>query len=175
MHFTPETKVIMSTNHAFGLPRDLGDGLVLRWAIPEDAEELAVFNVAMHSDNPEEPDEFLKPWTRDLMSGEHPTTKADDVTVVIDTKKSDKIISSACLISQTWVYEDIPFAVGRPELIATHPDYRRRGLIREQMGVIHAKSASRGELVTAITGIPWYYRQFGYEMGLNLGGSRQMF
>ncbi len=37
------------------------------------------------------------------------------------------------------------------------------------------RAASRGELVTAITGIPWYYRQFGYEMGLNLGGSRQLF
>ena len=24
--------------------------------------------------------------------------------------------------------------------------------------------------VQAITGIPWYYRQFGYEMALNLGG-----
>jgi hypothetical protein len=29
--------------------------------------------------------------------------------------------------------------------------------------------------VQAITGIPWYYRQFGYEMGLSLGGSRAGF
>jgi hypothetical protein len=27
----------------------------------------------------------------------------------------------------------------------------------------------------AITGIPWFYRQFGYEMGMNLGGWRTAF
>lgn len=165
----------MTANATFGLPRDLGDGLVLRWATPEDTEELAGFNLAMHSDNPEEPEEFIQHWTRDLMRGDHPTTRADDFTVVVDMNDGGKIVSSLNLISQTWVYEDIPFPVGRPELVATHPDYRRRGLVREQMEIIHTKSASRGELVTAITGIPWYYRQFGYEMGLNLGGSRQLF
>jgi GNAT superfamily N-acetyltransferase len=165
----------MTTTAAFGLPRDLGSGLIMRWATPADTEELAGFNLAMHSDNPEEPEEFLVHWTRDLMRGDHPTTKADDFTVVVDTNKGGKIVSSSNLISQTWVYEDIPFPVGRPELVATHPDYRQRGLVREQMAAIHAKSASRGEMVTAIAGIPWYYRQFGYEMGLNLGGSRQLF
>jgi hypothetical protein len=45
-------------------------------------------------------------------------------------------------------------------------------LVREQFTAIHAKSAARGELVQAITGIPWYYRQFGYGMALDLGGGR---
>jgi hypothetical protein len=44
--------------------------------------------------------------------------------------------------------------------------------VRAQFEVIHALSAARGELVQAITGIPWYYRQFGYEMTLELGGGR---
>jgi hypothetical protein len=93
--------------------------------------------------------------------------------VVTDT--DGRIISSLNLISQTWAYDGIPFAVGRPELVATLPEYRRRGLVRQQMALIHQKSAARGELVQAITGIPWYYRQFGYEMGLDLGGGRQLF
>lgn len=159
----------------FGLPRELGDGLLLRWATPEDAEELAAFNIAMHSDNPDEPEEFLGRWTHDLMDGTHPTTKADDFTVVVDTKQDGRIISSLNLISQVWAYDGLPFGVGRPELVATHPDYRRRGLIRIQMDVVHAKSAARGELVQVITGIPWYYRQFGYDMALNLGGGRNFF
>ena len=164
----------MTTDDSFGLPRDLGDGLVLRWATPDDAEAVASFNRAIHADNPDE-EPMLYHWTRDLMRGDHPTTNATDFTVIIDRNADDKLVSTMNLISQTWAYEDIPFPVGRPELVATLPKYRRRGLVREQMDVIHRKSAARGEMVTAITGIPWYYRQFGYEMALDLGGSRQLF
>ena len=62
--------------------------------------------------------------------------------------------------------------MGRPELVGTDPEFRRRGLVRAQFDVIHAWSAERSELVQAITGIPYYYRQFGYEMALVLGGGR---
>ena len=159
----------------FGLPRNLGDGLVLRWATPEDADEIAEFNIAIHSDNPEEPEVFLGHWTRDLMNGRHPTTHADDFTVVVDENNGRKIVSTLNLISQRWAYEGIEFGVGRPELVGTLPEYRQRGLIRAQMEAVHAKSAVRGEMVQAITGIPWYYRMFGYEMALNLGGGRAFF
>lgn len=156
----------------FGLPINLEDGLLLRWGRPEDAEALAKFNVAMHSDEPEtDPETWLGDWTRDLMRGNHPTTSASDFTIVEDTN-SGEIVSSVCLISQRWTYDGIAFGVGRPELVATHPDYRRRGLVRRQMDAVHAKSAARAELVQGITGIPWYYRMFGYEMGLDLGGGR---
>ncbi|MEJ2748219.1 MAG: GNAT family N-acetyltransferase [Anaerolineae bacterium] len=158
----------------FGLPKMLGDNLLLRWGKPEDAEELGQFNVRIHSDNPENPETFLAHWTRDLMNGRHPTTKADDFTVVVD-QNTGKIVSSLCLIGQTWAYDGLEFTVGRPELVGTDAAYRRRGLVRAQMEVIHAKSATHGHTVQAITGIPWYYRQFGYEMGLDLGGSRQFF
>jgi GNAT superfamily N-acetyltransferase len=162
----------MPSEDTFDLPHDLGDGLTLRWATLEDAEAVAQFNLAMHSDPPGE-EKFLYHWTHDLMRGDHPTTKAGDFTVVTDA--GGRIVSSLCLISQMWAYDGIPFAVGRPELVATLPEYRRRGLVREQMAVVHRESAARGELVQAITGIPWYYRQFGYEMGLDLGGGRQLF
>ncbi|MBP6016881.1 MAG: GNAT family N-acetyltransferase [Candidatus Promineofilum sp.] len=165
----------MPDSEKLNLLRDLGDGLILRWATPDDVEELAQFNMAMHSDDPEEPDSRLYHWTYDLMRGNHPTTQASDFTLVVDTRHDNRIVSSLNLISQTWAYEGIPFGVGRPELVATLPEYRRRGLVRLQMAMIHDLSASRGELVTAITGIPWYYRLFGYEMGLNLGGSRHYF
>lgn len=163
------------TNDQFGLPRDLGDGLVLRWGMPADAEELGAFNVRIHSDNPEEPETFLADWTRNLMSGEHPTTNAADFTVVVDKKNDGQIVSSMNLISQTWSYDGIPFGFGRPELVGTDDRYRRRGLVKAQFDAIHARSAAKGEMVLGITGIPWYYRQFGYEMGLDLGGSRLFF
>ena len=47
-----------------------------------------------------------------------------------------------------------------------------RGLVRAQFEEIHKWCEERGYAVQAITGIPYYYRQFGYEMGLELGGGR---
>lgn len=163
------------TDKNFDLPQKLGDGLLLRWATPADADELAAFNVRIHSNDADNPETFLAYWTQDLMNGEHPTTRADDFTVVVDMNNGRKIISSLNLISQRWAYDGIEFGVGRPELVGTDPAYRRRGLVRAQIDAVHAKSAARGELVQAITGIPWYYRQFGYEMTVDLGGGRDFF
>lgn len=152
--------------------RDLGNGLVLRRAVPADAETLVNFNARLHSEvGPDQPDVFVGAWTRDLLERPHPTFQVSDFTLVEDTR-SGQVVSSLNLISQTWTYDGIPFNVGRPELVGTLPEYRNRGLIRAQFEVIHAWSADRGELVQAITGIPYYYRLFGYEMAMNLGGGR---
>ena len=150
--------------------RDLGEGLIIRRSTAEDAIPLAKFNKEIHSED-EWDEKGLVDWTLDLISGESPTFNTDDFTIVEDTR-TEQIVSTACLISQTWSYDGLPFKVGRPELIGTHQDYRRRGLVRAQMEILHEWSAARGELVQAITGIPYYYRQFGYEMTLNLGGGR---
>ena len=143
------------------IPMDLGDNLKLRFATPDDTNALVGFNARLHEA------ENVGPNVRDLMSGDHPTCKASDFTVVEDTK-TGKIVSSACLISQTWTYSGIPFKFGQPEFVATEPAYRRRGLVRKQFEVIHAMSSARGELMLGITGIPWYYRLFGYEMALDM-------
>ena len=79
------------------------------------------------------------------------------------------------MITQSWTYDGIPFPVGRPEAVGTDPDYRRRGLVRAQFEVLHAKSDAAGHLVQGITGIPWYYRQFGYEYALELDGGRWVY
>jgi hypothetical protein len=113
-------------------------------------------------------------WTRDLLERPHPTFQAGDFTIVEDTN-TRQIVSAMNLISQTWEYAGVPFKVGRPELVGTHPDYRNRGLVRHQFEVVHGWSAERGEKVQGITGIPFYYRLFGYEMALDLGGGRSGF
>jgi predicted acetyltransferase len=162
------------TKNLLDLPRELGDGLILRWATEEDAEPLALFNGAQHEDENDQPG-VIANWTRNLIKGIHPTYRANDFLVVVDQKAENKIVSSVGLMSQEWAYEDIPFKFGQPELVATDPNYRRKGLVRIQFETIHALSAARRELVQGITGIPWYYRQFGYEMTVNLGGGRNLF
>ncbi len=59
--------------------------------------------------------------------------------------------------------------------MGTLPEYRNRGLVRRQFGIIHQWSVQNGDMVQAITGIPYYYRLFGYEMAMNLGGGRAGF
>lgn len=158
--------------NAIQLPIDLGDGLILRCASPEDANALADFNAMLQSDQgPDQPDERVWYWTYDLLAKPHPTLKPGDFTIVEDAA-THKIVSSMNLIPQTWTYAGIPFQVGRPELVSTLPEYRNRGLVRKQFEIIHAWSAGRGDKVQAITGIPYYYRQFGYEMAMNLFGGR---
>jgi hypothetical protein len=155
--------------------RDLGDGLILRRSTAGDAEALAEFNALIHA----EPDIVndglrLAAWVRDLLTTQHPTFGSGDFTIVEDSR-SGQIVSSMNLISQTWSYAGIEFGVGQPELVGTRSEYRNRGLVRAQFDVVHGWSAERGELVQAIMGIPYYYRQFGYEMALNLGGARSGF
>lgn len=150
--------------------KDLGDGLVLRRSCVEDAQRLGDFNGRIHGEDAYDT-EAVAVWTRDLLLKDHPTFGKGDYTIVEDTTTGE-IVSSMNTISQTWTYEGIPFKVGRPELVGTDARYRNKGLVREQFRVVHAWSSERGELVQVITGIPFYYRQFGYEMGLELGGGR---
>jgi GNAT superfamily N-acetyltransferase len=164
----------MSTPHqTLNLPQVLGDGLVMHLAKPADTEVVADFNTRIHPEE-DEPPEIFRIWTKLLMSGQHPTTSAADFVIVEDTKADHKIVSATCLIPQIWAYDSIPFKVGRPELVGTDPAYRRRGLTRAIFRQIHAMSAAYGHKVQGITGIPWFYRQFGYEYALDLGGSRKL-
>ena len=157
------------------LPIDLGDGLILRRSKAEDALILADFNARVHSDEgPDKPDERVWAWSYDLMAKPHPTFKASDFTIVEDVNKG-QIVSAMNLIPQTWTYAKVPLTVGRPELVGTLPEFRNRGLVRRQFDIIHQWSAQAGDKLQAITGIPYYYRLFGYEMAMNLGGGRAGF
>ena len=147
--------------------RQLEDGLVLRRGRVEDTEALADFT-AMHV-GPEAPDEGIRHWTRDLMKGDLPGFGPEDFTIVEDTR-TGAIVASLNLISQTWSYEGVEFPAGRIELVGTDPDYRLRGLMRAQLETVHDWSAARGAMVQGVTGIPWFYRRFGYEMTIEHTG-----
>ncbi len=150
------------------LPRELDDGLVLRAARPDDADQLVAMNGALHAEpDADGADDGIAEWTRDLFDLAHPTFRVEDATVVEETA-TGRIVSTVCTIPQTWCYDGEPLAVGRPELVATEAAYRRRGLVRAQFDVLHERSDAAGEHLQFITGIEWYYRQFGYEYALDL-------
>ena len=141
--------------------------------MPEDGEALAQFNGEHLEEGglASRDGQRLAAMTRDLFARPHMSLTPNDFTIVEEVS-SGRIVSSMCLIQQTWTYEGIEFGMGRPEYVATHPDFRKRGLIRAQFDVVHQWSAERGLVVQGITGIPYFYRQFGYEFALDLGGRR---
>ncbi|GCE29871.1 hypothetical protein KDA_53550 [Dictyobacter alpinus] len=154
--------------------RDLGDGLVLRWSTAEDIERIATLHSFIHRANATEaPNSNAIRIIRAHMSGDYPLMGPQDFVLVEDTTKEDHpVVATACLWKQTWSYEGIPFSVGRPEWVATDPAYRNRGLVRALFEQLHARSEADGDLVQIITGIAYFYRQFGYEYALELEDRR---
>src|SRR5918999_6498346 len=97
--------------------RDLGDGLTLRSATPGDADALAEFNAdVLRAQDAADPAPWMADWTRDLITGRHPTFRADSALIVENTR-AKKIVSSMVLLSHTWTYAGVPLAVGQPEIV----------------------------------------------------------
>ena len=126
------------------MPLQLEDDLVLRFATTADADAVGAFNTEHHDDNKEHG--IVGRGVHHLVSGKHPTIRAEGFTVV-EHAPTGRIVSSMCLLSQTWSYGGVEFPVGQPEFVATDKEYRRRGLVRKQFDVLHELSASRGELM----------------------------
>jgi len=154
------------------MQKQLEDGLILRTlseGFASDREQLPEFYAKVNGeDDPEEVARSLVFWTEDLMN-DHPQTSLDDIFVVVDPAENERIVSATLLIPQTWRYEEIAIEVGRPELVGTLLEYRGRGLVRTLFAAVHERSAALGHQVQVITGIPYFYRQFGYTMALELG------
>ncbi len=159
-------------HYDLGVKRDLGNGLLLRWSEANDTEELVYLTSNVFRDNADEPpNPHAGNLVRELMSGRHPLMGPRDFVVIEDTRRREhRMVACTCFWSQTWEYEGIRFGFGRPEIVGTDPDYRNRGLVRSMFEEIHARSEAEGHLAQGITGIRYFYRQFGYEYALNLGG-----
>ncbi len=145
----------------------LENGLVIRSMSDAYREALPQFYVDVFTDAYGPEDAMLKHWAKDLVSPHHPTVTDEDVWMAID--ENNTLQSALLLIPQVWHYEDVSFPVGRVELVATRKNQRHQSLTRTLMNVAHERSADLGHLVQVITGIPYFYRKFGYTMAVKLG------
>ena len=157
--------------------RELTEGLIARWSTPGDTEKIALLCGMVFRDQEDESLNIrMVDSVRRQMSGDFPLMGPGDYAVIEDTRKEgNPIVACTCLWRQEWEYEGIAFGVGQPEFVATHLDYRNRGLIRALFAMVHARSEAEGHLVQAITGISYFYRQFGYEYALELEGRRVVY
>lgn len=160
------TKAALLSDSAYR--RELGEGLVLRWSAPDDVERVAALYQQGFRRSADAPLSWSIPlWMRDMFSGRHPHIGPRDFAVVEDTR-TGTLVAATCLLRYTVEYEGIPLAFGRPEMVASLQEYRHRGLIRAIFELIHARSEAEGDQLQGITGIPYYYRQFGYEFAVEL-------
>ncbi len=164
----------MHTTLSTSYRRDLGDGLVLRWSTAEDTERIAALLSMVYREKASDPPNVhAMNNIRALMNGDHPLMGPDRYGLIEDTsREGNPVVACTCLERHTWTYEGIPFSVGRPEMVGTDDAYRNRGLIRALFEMVHERSEAEGDLVQAITGIPYFYRQFGYEYALELEDRR---
>jgi len=147
----------------------------MRRATAADADRLADFYAdVLRSQDGRETEPAMGTWARDLIDGRHPAFRADSALLIEDTHATS-IVSAMVLFSHTWAYGGLPLAVGQPEIVGTRTEHRGRGLVRVMFDVAHAWSAERGHHILAINGIPWFYRQFGYEPALELGGGPRVY
>ncbi|MCC6166284.1 MAG: GNAT family N-acetyltransferase [Caldilineaceae bacterium] len=146
------------------LPRvneTLADGLTMRTpAGLDDVERVATFASTVFG--PE-----VGPMMRTLLA-RHPSMTWDDQSFV--ENEAGEVVSALCLIPWTWRYGRAELAVGEMGVVATAVDYRRRGLVRRQVDFFKERLAERGCVLSIIQGIPFYYRQFGYDYALPLEG-----
>jgi len=143
-------------------PAEVGPGLRLQVAHgAQDLERVAAFNLLVHQDC------RIAVFTRWRFSSAHPQACAARLLYVEDLA-TRQIVSSLGVMFQTWRHEDIQLDVGEVELVGTHPDYRHRGLMRAQMHAVERILEERQCLLSCIAGIPYFYRQFGYEYAIPL-------
>ncbi|KAG2181798.1 hypothetical protein INT44_008613 [Umbelopsis vinacea] len=151
--------------------KDLSDGLLLRWATPDDLQKVPDLVVEVFS-TPDTKVESLGERYRKIMVGEGGLMTSDDCLVVVDTKKDgDPVIACTSYWQEMQTYEGIPFNAGRPAWVGVRnaPEYRGKRIMNHIMDALHARSKEDGTMVQVIHGINWYYRQFGYEYGVDYG------
>ncbi len=143
----------------------LPDGLVMRSARDEsDLQAVAELHSTVHGPG-------VGVLARDLFV-RHPDTRPADLIFVEDEQGC--IVSSLCLIPWDWRYSGVALPVGEQAIVATREDYRGRGLIRAQEDHFKRRLVARGCLLSHVEGIPYFYRQFGYEYALPLEGGLKL-
>ncbi|KAF9908171.1 hypothetical protein EC991_010192 [Linnemannia zychae] len=170
--------------HAAATPRsrtvDLGNGLIMRWSTSADSKNVQelvgdsfkwlLFGKPLIPGVIPGPNEILKAGARRLLSGVNATMNEFNYALVEDTTRKDgknPIVACVSIHRVRAYYGSVKLFFGKPELIATDPEYRNRGLVRKLLfEMIHPESEARGDSLQFIPGIPHFYRQFGYEYAM---------
>lgn len=142
--------------------KQLDSGLVLRaLETEEDIDRLAEFNQMIHHD-----EEGIRDFTVRLIR-DHPFTRAEYWLTVTDPA-SGEIVSTLSLIPWSLEFGGARFRSAEMGIVGTREGYRGRGLIRALNDRFSELMIEDGFPMSHIQGIPYFYRQFGYEYAVPL-------
>jgi predicted N-acetyltransferase YhbS len=95
----------------------------------------------------------------------HPTMTLKDFFAV---KHHGKVVAGLNLIPLEWSIGGVPLKVAEMGCVSTLPEYRHRGLQKELVREFDERVAEQDYDLCALEGIPYFYRQFGFEYALPL-------
>jgi hypothetical protein len=146
--------------------KKLDSGLALRTAAGlDDIERVAQFNGLIHG--PE-----LAITVRRLLRD---YTGMDDRDIIfVEDVATGEIVSSLLLLPWTLSYSGVSLPVGEMGMVGTLESHRGQGLVRIQTAFFMQRLRERGCLLSLIQGIPYFYRQFGYEYAMPLEGGLRL-
>jgi len=125
----------------------------------EDVERVAAFNAIIHNESVGE--------TVRRICYHHPSIRPGDF-IFVENEKTGQVVSSLSCNPWRWRYDGEELLAGEMGFVGTLEPYRGRGLVRAQVGLFKEMLRERGYHLSHIQGIPYYYRQFGYEYALPL-------
>ena len=144
------------------MEQDLGDGLVMRPAVPADKKAIKKTVETVFGKG-------VGPIVEKYFTY-HPDFPVSDHFLLMDTKKN-QVASYFCLARKTCVLNGTEFPVGAMEVVATLPEYRHRGFIRRLNELFEHRVEEYKLPLLVIIGIPNFYRNFGYEYALTFNGT----
>ena len=148
-----------------GLPEALDSNLIIKACSTEhDIERVAALNAEIHG---VAEGAAVRRW---LLEG-HPQIAPAGWLFVEDTSSAEAIATLG-LIPLSWRYASVSLPVAEMGFVGTRPAYRNRGLQRALSSTFERIALANGYSLAAIEGIPFFYRQFGYEYALPLFDSR---
>ena len=77
-----------------------------------------------------------------------------------------RVVATVGLLATTLRVGAVTLPVGQPEYVATDPEHRGHGLAGRLLAMVQEWSDERGDLLQIITGVAYFYRQYGYSYGL---------
>jgi GNAT superfamily N-acetyltransferase len=141
--------------------RDLGGGLTLRdLASPADVERVAAFNAQIHGP---ETEQTWATWMRS-----HPYASDPRRWLFVEEAAGGRVVAALCQLPWRLQYDGVPLRSGEMGVVGTLEEYRGRGLQRALAARFDELLREGGFLLSHIQGIPFFYRQFGYEYALPL-------
>jgi predicted N-acetyltransferase YhbS len=138
--------------------RDLGDGLLLCSGEKTDIPAIIEHVVTVHGKGVKA---GIQRWF-----DYHPTYPLRDSFLVKDST-TGKVVSYLGLARYRCNFEGTEIPYGQMEIVGTLPEYRNKGLIRYLNEAFEQRAAEYGLPFLVIAGIPYFYRQFGYEYAIS--------